>query len=59
MYKRLTKCGSFDAAVRFINNSPIEGRTATGKSQTMPCRGRANGERIDFEIITGVAFVGY
>ena len=51
MYKRLTQCGAFDKAVEFINNSPIEGRAATGKSQTMPCRGRVNGERIDLKLL--------
>ena len=60
MYKRLTQCGAFDKAVEFINNSPLGGRIGTGKSKSIDCRpNQYNGERIDFEIITGVAFVGY
>jgi len=60
MYKRLTQCGAFDDAVRFINQAPVVGYDATGKSKSFDCKpNQVNGERIDFKIITGRAFVGY
>ena len=54
MYFRLTNCGAFDRAVRFINSGPIFG---IGSSKSINCSNQYNSERIDFEIINGQAFI--
>jgi len=54
MYDRLTTCGSFDNAVIYINKGPLYG---IGASKSITCgKKQINGERIDFEIISGSAF---
>ena len=55
MFARLDKCKAFKRAARFISSGPI---SAFGGSKSFDCySSQVNGERVDIEVITGIAFI--